>query len=52
VPGWTPVGWDEVARLRAFYEPWDPATALFVDALNTSAANLARVLAYLQAPTA
>jgi len=49
VPGWTPVGWDEVERLRAFYEPWDPAAALFVDALAPPDANLTRVLAYVQA---
>jgi predicted kinase len=48
VPGWTPVGWEEVERLRGFYEPWDPAAALFVDALDPPAANLARVLAYLR----
>jgi predicted kinase len=48
VPGWTPVGWDGVERLRAFYEPWDPAAALFVDALDPPADNLARVLAYLR----
>jgi predicted kinase len=48
VPGWPPVGWDEVERLRTFYEPWDPAAALFVDALAPPEANLGRVLAYLR----
>jgi predicted kinase len=48
VPGWTPSGWEEVERLRGFYEPWDPAAALFVDALAPPASNLARVVAYVQ----
>ena len=49
VPGWTPIGWEEVERLRGFYEPWDPAAALLVDALDPPEANLARVLTYLRA---
>lgn len=34
VPDWTPVGWDEVLRLRADFEPWKPGEALFLDAIH------------------
>ncbi|MDP9379366.1 MAG: ATP-binding protein [Chloroflexota bacterium] len=48
VPGWTPVGWEEVEWLRARYEPWDQGEALFVDAVEKPEKNLAVVLEYLR----
>jgi len=48
VPNWTPVGWEEVERLREIYEPWEPETTLFVDALNPVEENLALALGWIQ----
>lgn len=48
VPGWTPVGWEEVERLRADFLPWSADEALIVDSVQPIEANLARVLEYLQ----
>jgi predicted kinase len=48
VPNWTPVGWAEVERLREIYEPWEPETALFLDALNPVQENLALALGWIQ----
>jgi predicted kinase len=47
VPGWDPVGWDEVERLRPLYQPWAPGAALFVDAVQSIDENLQHVLRYL-----
>jgi len=47
VPGWTPVGWEEVERLRALFQPWQPGEAIFADSINPLVANLATVLAGL-----
>ena len=49
VPGWPPVGWAEVERLRPHYQPWAPDQALFVDAVHRLEENLARVQAHLAA---
>lgn len=46
VPHWTPVGWDDVERLRPSFQPWDPQEALFVDSLNEVEENLVRVLRF------
>jgi predicted kinase len=48
VPHWTPVGWDDVERLRASFQPWDPQEALFIDSLNDLEENLALVLKWVQ----
>jgi predicted kinase len=32
VPNWTPVGWDEVLRVRADFQPWRQGSALELDA--------------------
>jgi hypothetical protein len=48
VPHWTPVGWDDVVRLRATFQPWDPQEALFIDSLNDLEENLALVLKWVQ----
>ncbi|HBY95471.1 MAG: ATP-binding protein [Ardenticatenaceae bacterium] len=44
VPGWKPVGWEAVERLRQHFQPWDQGETLFVDAACSVEANLARVL--------
>jgi len=49
VPGWPPVGWDEVERLRPLYQPWPSHTALRLDAVDPPDANFVRLLAYLDA---
>ena len=46
VPGWTPVGWADVERLRGEYEAWDDS-ALVLDAVQPVEHNFARLLAYL-----
>lgn len=46
VPGWEPVGWAEVERLRPEYEAWD-VPVLVLDAVQPVATNLARLLAYV-----
>jgi predicted kinase len=47
VPGWTPLGWEEVERLRPIYQPWAPGEALFLDACEAPERNLARLVAAL-----
>lgn len=43
VPGWKPVGWDDVLRMRQYYQPWDD-NALTIDSLRGSEENFALVL--------
>ena len=47
VPHWTPVGWEEVERIRAFFVPWSPKEALFVDAMDGVEENLAKALMWV-----
>lgn len=46
VPGWTPVGWDDVLKLRETFTPWSAST-LTLDAVEPTDANFARLLAAL-----
>jgi predicted kinase len=46
-PHWSPVGWDEVERLRALFVPWPPGQALAIDCMADAANNVQRVLACL-----
>jgi predicted kinase len=46
VPGWTPVGWEEVERLRGEFETWDES-ALVLDTVQPVEANFERLLRYL-----
>ena len=39
VPDWTPVGWEEVLRLKNIFTPWDPQEALFLDSINNPEEN-------------
>lgn len=48
VPGWKPVGWDDVLKMRAYYQPWNE-NALQVDSLYSPEENLPRVVAYIEA---
>ena len=47
VPNWTPVGWEDVTRLRTYFEPWDATTTLFVDSLQSAEHNLEPVLDWI-----
>lgn len=48
VPGWPPVGWQEVERLMPQYEPWPEADVLRLDAKESLDANVQRALAYVR----
>ncbi len=50
VPGWKPVGWDDVMRMRDYYQPWD-ANALFVDSIRSYEENLPLVLEHIRQAT-
>jgi hypothetical protein len=47
VPHWSPVGWEEVLRVRAYFEPWNEIPALHIDAVEDFERNLARVLDWI-----
>ena len=45
---WTPVGWEEVERLKAIYEPWPTSIpVLQIDAINSPDHNFREVLTWL-----
>jgi predicted kinase len=43
VPNWQPVGWDDVMRMRDYYQPWKD-NALTVDSMQPPQQNFAAVL--------
>ena len=47
-PGWTPLGWEEVERVRTYYQPWPDGEALTLDAVEPIEANFARLVDYLR----
>ena len=47
VPGWKPVGWDDVLRMREYYQPWND-NALTVDSLRPPEENLPLALNHIQ----
>ncbi|MBL8117999.1 MAG: hypothetical protein JNJ78_10765, partial [Anaerolineae bacterium] len=47
VPGWKPVGWDDVLRMREYYQPWNN-NALFIDSLRSPDENLPVVMDHIQ----
>lgn len=47
VPGWKPVGWEVVLRMRQYYQPWN-ANAQMMDSLYSPQENFTRVLATIQ----
>lgn len=50
VPGWQPVGWDDVLRMRAYYQPWG-GNALPIDSLRPPEENVDAVLAQIASAT-
>lgn len=44
----TPAEWESVLASRSRFQPWEPGSALFVDAVQPVEENLARVLVYVQ----
>ena len=46
VPGWTPVGWEEVERLRGEWEAWT-TPVLELDAINPTEENVEKAAGYL-----
>jgi predicted kinase len=47
IPGWTPVGWEDVERMRDYYQPWRN-NALAIDSLLSPEINFPPVLSYIQ----
>ncbi len=47
VPDWTPVNWNEIERIQAIFEPWDPLATLSIDAMEGLEMNLAQVIEWL-----
>ncbi len=47
VPGWKPVGWDDVLRMRQYYQPWQD-NALHIDSLRAPQDNIPLVLEAIQ----
>lgn len=43
VPGWKPVGWDDVLRMRQYYQPWNE-NAVVLDSIHQPETNFPRVL--------
>ena len=50
VPDWTPVGWEEVLRLREMFEAWQPEQALFLDAVKPIDYNYAQAVSWIALP--
>jgi len=45
---WTPVGWEEVERLKAIYEPWPTSIHILqIDAINSPDQNFREVFTWL-----
>jgi len=42
--------WERIVRQRRYFQPWEPGTALFVDAVNPPGQNHAAVLAFVTHP--
>ncbi|MCI0710690.1 MAG: AAA family ATPase [Chloroflexi bacterium] len=47
VPGWEPVGWDEVEQIRERFEEWHVSPLLQLDAVDSVGENFTKVRAYL-----
>ncbi len=47
VPDWTPVGWVELERIRAYFEAWPEGSALRLDTQLDFEQNLSRALDYI-----
>jgi predicted kinase len=44
--------WTQVDTQRRYFQPWQPGQALFLDGLNSVAANFADAMAFITDPTA
>jgi hypothetical protein len=51
VLNWPPVGWEEVLKIRAYFEPWDYELALHLDAANDFNSNMSRALEWIDFET-
>ncbi len=47
VPGWKPVGWEDVLRMRDYYQPWND-NALTVDSIIPPEDNYSLVVDYIR----
>ncbi|MGD9049023.1 MAG: AAA family ATPase [Anaerolineae bacterium] len=47
VPHWSPVGWDAILTIRAYFEPWNEISALHLDAVEDFQRNLSRSLDWI-----
>lgn len=47
VPNWQPVGWDDVLRMRDYYQPWND-NALTVDSMNPPDENYSMVVDHIR----
>jgi predicted kinase len=50
VPGWKPVGWNDVERMKEYYQPWNN-NALFLDSVNPPEVNLPLALEHIHNAT-
>jgi predicted kinase len=48
-PGWPPVTWDHVRKVRDAWEPW-PGTRLVIDSSEPVRTNIARILEHVSSP--
>ena len=47
VPNWTPVGWEEVVRIKSYFEEWPEGSALRLDTLLDFELNLSEALDWI-----
>jgi predicted kinase len=47
VPDWTPAGWEEVERIKSYFEAWHEGSAIHLDALLDFEHNLSRALEWI-----
>ena len=50
IPGWRPVGWDDVLRMREYYQPWND-NAVVLDSMQPPKVNFERALAAIKQAT-
>ncbi|MEO8610835.1 MAG: ATP-binding protein [Chloroflexota bacterium] len=50
VPGWKPVGWSDVERMKEYYQSWNN-NALFLDSMNPPETNLPLALEHIRSAT-
>ena len=47
VPDWTPAGWEEVERIKSYFEMWPEGSAIRLDSLLDFEHNLSRALEWI-----